>query len=82
MLELLVFDSVLVLLLMELAEPDLMFLDYSFLFSLCRAYVILKPDFSFPITYYLIPFTGVVGLIIVVMVIILVSGLALHLHEC
>ncbi|XP_062844614.1 E3 ubiquitin-protein ligase RNF167 [Trichomycterus rosablanca] len=36
------------------------------------AYVILKADFNFPITYYLIPFTGVVGLVIIVMVVILV----------
>lgn len=36
------------------------------------AYVILKPDFAFPLSYYLIPFTGVVGMIIVVMGVILV----------
>ncbi|XP_013862158.1 E3 ubiquitin-protein ligase RNF167 [Austrofundulus limnaeus] len=36
------------------------------------AYVILKPAFSFPISYYLIPFTAVVGMVIIVMCIILV----------
>ncbi|XP_022522108.2 E3 ubiquitin-protein ligase RNF167 [Astyanax mexicanus] len=43
----------------------------SFIIPEKGAYVILKPDFSFPLTYYLIPFTGVVGLIFIVMVIIL-----------
>uniref|UniRef100_A0A3P8WRD5 RING-type E3 ubiquitin transferase n=1 Tax=Cynoglossus semilaevis TaxID=244447 RepID=A0A3P8WRD5_CYNSE len=35
-------------------------------------YVILKPEFSFPLTYYLIPFTGVVGMIILVMSVVLI----------
>ncbi|PWA22694.1 hypothetical protein CCH79_00002019, partial [Gambusia affinis] len=36
------------------------------------AYVILKPDLVFPLSYYLIPFTGVLGMIIIVMCVILV----------
>lgn len=36
------------------------------------AYVILKADFSFPLSYYLIPFCGVVGLILIVMCVALV----------
>ncbi|XP_054899928.1 E3 ubiquitin-protein ligase RNF167 [Poeciliopsis prolifica] len=36
------------------------------------AYVILKPDLVFPLSYYLIPFTGVLGMIIIVMGVILV----------
>ncbi|CAG02911.1 unnamed protein product, partial [Tetraodon nigroviridis] len=36
------------------------------------AYVILKPEFSFPFSYYLIPFTGVVGMIIFVMCAIMI----------
>lgn len=35
--------------------------------------MILKPEFSFPLTYYLIPFTGVVGMIILVMSVVLVN---------
>lgn len=42
------------------------------------AYVILKPEFSFPLSYYLIPFTGVVGMIILVMVIILIVRCVQH----
>lgn len=36
------------------------------------AYVILKPEFAFPLSYYLIPFTGVVGMIIIVMCVVLI----------
>ncbi|XP_077449090.1 E3 ubiquitin-protein ligase RNF167 [Stigmatopora argus] len=42
------------------------------------AYVILKPEFVLPLSYYLIPFTGVVGMIILVMFIILVVRCAQH----
>lgn len=35
------------------------------------AYVILKPDFNFPLSYYLLPFLGVIGLIIIVMCVVL-----------
>jgi len=41
--------------------------------GICRAYVILKPEYTFPLSYYLIPFTGVVGMIIIVMCVVLVS---------
>ncbi|XP_049598082.1 E3 ubiquitin-protein ligase RNF167 [Syngnathus scovelli] len=42
------------------------------------AYVILKPEFAFPLSYYLIPFTGVIVMIILVMLIILVIRCAQH----
>ncbi|KAM4545511.1 E3 ubiquitin-protein ligase RNF167 isoform 1-T2 [Odontesthes bonariensis] len=41
-------------------------------------YVILKPEFAFPLSYYLIPFTGVVGMIIVVMCVILIIRCVQH----
>ncbi|XP_067293775.1 E3 ubiquitin-protein ligase RNF167 [Pseudorasbora parva] len=50
----------------------------SFIIPEKGAYVILKPEFSFPLSYYLIPFTGVVGIIIIVMVIILVVRCVQH----
>lgn len=42
------------------------------------AYVVLKPEFSFPLSYYLIPFTGVVCMIIIVMVIIMIVRCVQH----
>ncbi|XP_056601577.1 E3 ubiquitin-protein ligase RNF167 [Triplophysa dalaica] len=42
------------------------------------AFVILKPEFSFPLSYYLIPFTGVVAIIILVMVIIMIVRCVQH----
>ena len=50
------------------------------LYLVCRAYVILKPEFAFPLSYYLIPFTGIVGMIILVMVVILVSAFRKQTH--
>ncbi|XP_030603133.1 E3 ubiquitin-protein ligase RNF167 [Archocentrus centrarchus] len=42
------------------------------------AYVILKPEFPFPLSYYLIPFTGVVCMIILVMAVILIIRCVQH----
>lgn len=41
-------------------------------------YVILKPEFAFPLSYYLIPFTGVIGMIILVMGVILIIRCVQH----
>ncbi|XP_076024778.1 E3 ubiquitin-protein ligase RNF167 [Genypterus blacodes] len=43
----------------------------SFIIPEQGAYVILKPEFAFPLSYYLIPFTGVVGMVILVMLVIM-----------
>ncbi|KTG39278.1 hypothetical protein cypCar_00016876 [Cyprinus carpio] len=51
---------------------------HSFIIPEKGAYVILKPEFSFPLSYYLIPFTGVVGIIFIVMVIILIVRCVQH----
>nr|XP_020454640.1 E3 ubiquitin-protein ligase RNF167-like [Monopterus albus] len=45
----------------------------SFIIPEQGAYVILKPDFSFPLSYYLIPFSVVVGIIIIVMCVVLIT---------
>ncbi|XP_016096778.1 E3 ubiquitin-protein ligase RNF167-like [Sinocyclocheilus grahami] len=50
----------------------------SFIIPEKGAYVILKPEFSFPLSYYLIPFTGVVSMIFIVMVIILIVRCVQH----
>lgn len=39
-----------------------------------RGHVVLIPEYIFPLGYYLIPFTGVVGVVIAVMCTILVRG--------
>ncbi|RVE63700.1 hypothetical protein OJAV_G00138890 [Oryzias javanicus] len=44
----------------------------TYLFPEHVVFVTLKPEFAFPLSYYLIPFTGVVGMIIIVMCVILV----------
>ncbi|KPP64099.1 hypothetical protein Z043_117591 [Scleropages formosus] len=42
------------------------------------AYVVLWPEFSFPLSYYLIPFSGVMGMIILTMVTILIVRCVQH----
>uniref|UniRef100_A0A3P9HHE7 E3 ubiquitin-protein ligase RNF167 n=1 Tax=Oryzias latipes TaxID=8090 RepID=A0A3P9HHE7_ORYLA len=44
----------------------------TYLFPEHVVYVTLKPEFAFPLSYYLIPFTGVVGMIIIVMCVIMI----------
>lgn len=80
-LELAISGAVLFLLVLVMREPDAVALVESktlrrliWVYMVCRAYVILKPDFPFPLAYYLFPFTGVVGMIILVMIVIMVSN--------
>ncbi|XP_028322284.1 E3 ubiquitin-protein ligase RNF167 [Gouania willdenowi] len=45
------------------------------------SYVILKPEFAFPVSYYLIPFVGVMSLIIMVMCVIFIVKCVQHRNK-
>lgn len=87
MLEMVLSLALLSLLAIQICDPEVVavlnntpILMLMVLYLVCRAYVILKPEFAFPLSYYLIPFTGIVGMIILVMVVILVSAFRKQTH--
>lgn len=57
---------------------SLIFLNYYFLFS-CRGHIVLVPEFSLPLEYYLIPFLIIVGICLILIVIFMVGKSMLNI---
>lgn len=45
-----------------------------FVFFFCRGHVVLMPDFSLPLEYYLIPFLIIVGICLILIVVFMVAS--------